>query len=81
MLLDFRPLVHPSASFPCRRTIAQSTERPDGAYEPYNFMKAAHMKPEEAVKAFDDLEAKYGIAIHWETFKLTTEPKQELPEC
>ena len=44
-------------------------------------MKAAHMNPEEAVKAFDDLEAKYGIAIHWETFKLTTEPKQELPEC
>ena len=44
-------------------------------------MKAAHMNPEEAVKAFDDLEEKYGIAIHWETFKLTTEPKQELPEC
>ena len=59
---------------------SQSTERPDGAYEPYNFMKAAHMNPEEAVKAFDDLEAKYGIAIHWGTFKLTTEPMDEPPQ-
>lgn len=43
-------------------------------------MKAAHMNPEEAVKAFEDLKAKYGLAIHWGTFKLTTEPMDEPPE-
>ena len=53
---------------------------PVGAYEPRDFMKAAHMNPEEAVKAFEDLEAKYGVAIHWGTFKLTTERLDEPPE-
>ena len=53
---------------------------PIGAYEPRDFMKAAHMNPEEAVKAFEDLEAKYGVAIHWGTFKLTTERLDEPPE-
>ena len=38
------------------------------------------MNPEEAVKAFEDLEAKYGVAVHWGTFKLTTEPMDEPPE-
>ena len=53
---------------------------PIGAYEPRDFMKAAHMNPEEAVKAFEDLQAKYGVAIHWGTFKLTTERMDEPPE-
>ena len=53
---------------------------PVGAYEPRDFMKSAHMNPEEAVKAFEDLEAKYGVAIHWGTFKLTTERLDEPPE-
>ena len=53
---------------------------PIGAYEPRDFMKAAHMNPEEAVKVFEDLQAKYGVAIHWGTFKLTTERMDEPPE-
>ena len=50
---------------------------PIGAYEPRDFMKAAHMNPEEAAQTFVDLGAKYAVAIHWGTFKLTTEQMDE----
>ena len=52
---------------------------PIGAYEPRDFMKFAHINPEEAVKVFNDLGAKYAIGIHWGTSKLTLEPMNEPP--
>ena len=46
---------------------------PIGAYEPRWFMQAVHMNPAEAVQAHLDLEARRSIAMHFGTFRLTTE--------
>ena len=57
---------------------------PIGAYNPRWFMKNQHMNPEDAVKAFFDLESEMAIGIHFGTFKLTDEgfhdPKIDLKE-
>ncbi len=52
---------------------------PIGAYDPRWFMKAQHMNPDDAVKAFVDLGARKFFAMHWGTFKLTDEPLDEPP--
>jgi L-ascorbate metabolism protein UlaG (beta-lactamase superfamily) len=53
---------------------------PIGAYDPPWFMQAQHMGPEEAGRAFEILNARILVAMHWGTFKLTDEPTGEPPE-
>jgi len=50
---------------------------PIGAYAPRYFMKYMHMNPEDAVKAHNDLNSKKSIGMHFETFQLTAEPRDE----
>jgi L-ascorbate metabolism protein UlaG (beta-lactamase superfamily) len=53
---------------------------PIGAYAPAWFMRRQHMNPEEAVQAFVDLGARRFVAMHFATFQLTDEPREE-PEA
>jgi L-ascorbate metabolism protein UlaG (beta-lactamase superfamily) len=53
---------------------------PIGAYDPPWFMSAQHMGPEEAGRAWEILQARTLVAMHWGTFALTDEPLGEPPE-
>lgn len=50
---------------------------PIGAYEPIDFMSPIHMAPNESVRAFQDLQAKFMVPMHYETFVLTDEALDE----
>ncbi|MEA3203018.1 MAG: hypothetical protein QOI63_684 [Thermoplasmata archaeon] len=50
---------------------------PVGAYAPRTSNGSAHMDPEEAVAAFQDLGARTMVPMHWGTFRLSPEPVQE----
>jgi L-ascorbate metabolism protein UlaG (beta-lactamase superfamily) len=50
---------------------------PIGAYEPRWFMKDAHMNPAEAVLVHRETGAHRSIAMHWGTFQLTDEGRDD----
>jgi L-ascorbate metabolism protein UlaG (beta-lactamase superfamily) len=50
---------------------------PIGAYEPRWFMSAAHMNPDEAVRAHLDLGSALSVAMHFGCFQLTDEAIDE----
>jgi len=52
---------------------------PIGAYLPRRIMRAMHMNPAEAVRAFIDTRCRRAAAMHWGTFQLTDEPLGEPP--
>jgi N-acyl-phosphatidylethanolamine-hydrolysing phospholipase D len=60
---------------------------PVGAYDPRWVMQKVHMNPEEAIRAFQEIQRGATgdgptrlVPMHWGTFKLTDEPLDEPPE-
>ncbi len=52
---------------------------PIGAYEPRWFMAPMHMNPAEAVQAHREVGARVSVAMHWGTFQLTDEGRDDPP--
>ena len=50
---------------------------PIGALRPSFIMKRYHMNPDEAIKAFFELKAKFFIPIHWGAYRVALESEME----
>ena len=46
---------------------------PIGPCEPREYMKHSHMSSQEAIQAFEDLQARVCIPMHWGTFYFGTD--------
>ncbi|WP_457755913.1 MBL fold metallo-hydrolase [Thermodesulfatator indicus] len=53
---------------------------PAGAYLPRELMRPFHLSPEEAVKVCMDINAKFGMPIHWGAYKLGDEALDDPPK-
>lgn len=53
---------------------------PIGAYEPEWFMRESHCNPAEAVKIHQAIRSRRSVAIHFDTFDLADEPREEPPK-
>lgn len=49
---------------------------PIGAYRPPSF-RQVHCNPQDALQAFEDMQGRYMVPIHWGTFRLSYEPIHE----
>jgi L-ascorbate metabolism protein UlaG (beta-lactamase superfamily) len=54
---------------------------PIGAYEPRWFMAPMHMDPAEAIQLHQDVGARLSLGMHWGTFQLTDEGREEPVEA
>src|SRR5664280_2208828 len=61
-----------------RRLAPEIALLPIGTYHPESFRRV-HMGPDEAVKAFKDLRARWLVPMHYGTFKLSFEEMDEPP--
>ena len=52
---------------------------PIGAFQPREIMRGNHIGPVEAVDAFQKLGAAHALAVHWGTFKLSSEGMYDPP--
>ena len=52
---------------------------PIGAFQPRDVMSGNHIGPVEAVDVFGKLRAHYALAVHWGTFKLSSEGINDPP--
>jgi L-ascorbate metabolism protein UlaG (beta-lactamase superfamily) len=50
---------------------------PIGAYEPEWFMKTSHISPEDSVKAFMELKAKFFVPMHYGSYRLADDTGPE----